>query len=153
MTDLSLPSSPPTPIALVLQPVPAALPQSVAAWIDHQPVTVVSVAKVEELMVYALRSRPRFIVIDGRSGTGDTLAASRRIKRDPYTGVVPVVYVAPDGVAARIDALSALADEVVSNEMDDVEAGTRLRCLLLRSDRDVGVHPSTRLPGAPAARL
>jgi GGDEF domain-containing protein len=116
----------------------------------HQPVTVVPVPSIEELMVYALRSRPRFIVIDGRTSLGDPLNASRKIKRDPYTGVVPVIYIAPDGVRHRIESLDALADEVVSAEMEDAETQTRLRCALIRSDRDVNVHPSTRLPGAPA---
>lgn len=149
MTDQSLPT-PQLPIALLLQPAEVALPPVVAGWVGHQPVTVVPVTSIDDLMVYALRSRPRFIVIDGRTRVNDPLQACRKIKRDPYTGVVPVIYVAPDGLRPRIEALDALADEVVSAEMDESEAKTRLRCALIRSDRDVNVHPSTRLPGAPA---
>jgi GGDEF domain-containing protein len=149
MTDQSL-SSPQLPIALLLQAVEAPLPPSVAGWVDRQPVTVVPVTSIDELMIYALRSRPRFIVIDGRMPAGHPLAACRKIKRDPFTGVVPVVYVAPDGMQSRIEALDALADDAVSAEMDEAEALTRLRCTIARSDRDVNVHPSTRLPGAPA---
>jgi GGDEF domain-containing protein len=149
MTDLSLPI-PQLPIALLLQPLEAALPPAVAGWVGHQPVTVVPVPSVDDLMIYALRSRPRFIIIDGRTQAGQPLASSRKIKRDPYTGVVPVIYVAPDGTRARIEAIEALADEVVSADMDPAECQTRLRCALIRSDRDVNVHPSTRLPGAPA---
>ncbi|MEO7218453.1 MAG: diguanylate cyclase [Gemmatimonadaceae bacterium] len=149
MTDQSLPT-PQLPIALLLQPVEAALPPVVAAWLSHLAVTVVPVASFDELTIYALRSRPRLVIVDGRSPVGEPLTACRKFKRDPYTGVVPVIYVAPDGTRARIDALEALADEVVSADMDDGECLTRLRCTLLRSDRDVNVHPSTRLPGAPA---
>jgi len=149
MTDQSL-STPQLPIALLLQPAEAALPAVVAGWVGHQPVTVVPVQSIEELMVYALRSRPRFIVIDGRTASRQPLDACRKIKRDPYTGVVPVIYLAPDGVRPRINAFDALADEVVSAGMDEAEVQTRLRCALVRSDRDVNVHPSTRLPGAPA---
>lgn len=149
MTDQSLPS-PQLPIALLLQPVETALPPVIADWVGHQPVTVVAVPSIEELMAYALRSRPRFIIVDGRSAAGHPLAACRKVKRDPYTGVVPVIYVAPDGLGARIEALNAWADEVVSAEMDETETQTRLHCSLARSDRDVNVHPSTRLPGAPA---
>jgi len=149
MTDQSLPT-PQLPIALLLQPAEVALPPVVAAWVGHQPVTVVPVTSIDDLMVYALRSRPRFIVIDGRTPVKDPLQACRKIKRDPYTGVVPVIYVAPDGLRPRIEALDALADEVVSTEMDESETRTRLRCAMARSDRDVNVHPSTRLPGAPA---
>ena len=149
MTDQSFPT-PQLPIALLLQAVESSLPPVVAAWVGHQPVTVVTVPSIDELMVYALRSRPRFVVIDGRSAASQPLVACRKIKRDPFTGVVPVVYIAPDGVHPRIEALDALADEVVSAGMDEAEIRTRLRCAMARSDRDVNVHPSTRLPGAPA---
>ena len=149
MTDKSLPT-PQLPIALLLQPADVALPPVVAGWVGHQPVTVVPVTSIDDLMVYALRSRPRFIVIDGRTPVNDPLQACRKIKRDPYTGVVPVIYVAPDGLRPRIEALESLADEVVSAEMHESETRTRLRCAIIRSDHDVNVHPSTRLPGAPA---
>ena len=150
MTELSPSGTPQLPIALVLQPMESALPPIVAAWIAHQPVTVVPVASVDELMVYALRSRPRFIVVDGRTSDSEALVASGRIKRDPYTGVVPLIFVAADGLGARVAGVTAMADEVISREMDAGEAQARLRCALIRSDRDVNVHPSTRLPGAPA---
>jgi GGDEF domain-containing protein len=149
MTDQSLPS-PQLPIALLLQASESPLPHVIAEWIGRQPVTVVPVPSIDELMVYALRSRPRFIVLDGRTAEGDPLAACRKIKRDPYTGVVPVIFVAPDGVRGRVAALDAMADDVVSAGMDDTECQARLRSALARSDRDVNVHPSTRLPGAPA---
>jgi GGDEF domain-containing protein len=149
MTDQPIPS-PQLPIALLLQPLESDLPPVIAGWIGHQSVTVVPVVSIDELMVYALRSRPRFVVIDGRLAAENPLAACRRIKRDPYTGVVPVIYVAQDGVRPRVEALDALADDVVSAGMDDAETQTRLRHALERSDRDVNVHPSTRLPGAPA---
>ncbi|MEO6778047.1 MAG: diguanylate cyclase [Gemmatimonadaceae bacterium] len=149
MTDQSLPT-PQLPIALLLQPAEGALPPAVAAWLEHQPVTVVRVPTIGDLMAYALRSRPRLVIVDGRSATADALAGCRKIKRDPYTGVVPVLYVAASGVSARVDAIDSHADDVVSSDMDDSELYARLRALLVRSDRDVNVHPSTRLPGAPA---
>lgn len=151
MTDQSLPS-PQLPIALLLQTAEAPLPPVIAGWVAHQRVTVVPVSSIDELMIYALRSRPRFIVIDGRAPAGQPLISCRKIKADPYTGVVPVIYVAEGGTRARIDALEAFADDVVAGDMDEVETLTRLRCTLARSDRDVNVHPSTRLPGAPAIR-
>jgi GGDEF domain-containing protein len=149
MTDQSLPT-PQLPIALLLQPLEAALPPVVSSWLGHLGVTVVPVPTFEELTVYSLRSRPRVAIIDGRRGEGDPLLSCRRFKRDPYTGVVPVIYVAPEGVQARMEALDALADEVVSADMEPAESRTRLRAAMMRSDRDVNVHPSTRLPGAPA---
>jgi GGDEF domain-containing protein len=40
------------------------------------------------------------------------------------------------------------ADEVIRDHLEDSEATIRLDALLRRSDRDLYVHPSTRLPGA-----
>ncbi|MGI8510704.1 MAG: diguanylate cyclase [Gemmatimonadaceae bacterium] len=147
MTDYS-----PPPIALLLQDSAAArpLPPAAASWLERQAVTIVPVASVDELMLYALRSRPRMIVIDGRVDNAAALATCRKVKNDPFTGVVPVAFVAPDGARAVVDALEAWADDVVTPEMDQTEAVTRLTALIARSDRDTTVHPSTRLPGAPA---
>jgi diguanylate cyclase (GGDEF)-like protein len=76
------------------------------------------------------------------------LQALRRLKADSYTRVVPAAYIACDSGAALEAAFEAGADEVICDEMDDVEATTRLNALLRRSDRDLHVHPSTRLPSA-----
>ncbi|MGI9089528.1 MAG: GGDEF domain-containing protein [Gemmatimonadaceae bacterium] len=147
MTDYS-----PPPIALLLQDSEAArpLPPAAADWLARQPVTVISVASVDQLMLHALRSRPRMIMIDGRGDNVAALATCRRVKNDPYTGVVPLAFVAPDSTRGVIDALEACADDAVTSAMDPAEAGTRLTALIARSDRDTTVHPSTRLPGAPA---
>jgi diguanylate cyclase (GGDEF)-like protein len=118
--------------------------------LERQPVTVVPVGTLADLMVYALRSRPRFIVIDGRSDFPTAIAACRKIKRDPFSGVVPVAFVAPDGVRHVVQALEAYTDDVIVPGMDPSEITTRLTALIARSDRDTTVHPSTRLPGAPA---
>ena len=39
------------------------------------------------------------------------------------------------------------ADEVIRDGLDEAEANVRLNAMLRRSDRDLYVHPSTRLPG------
>jgi diguanylate cyclase (GGDEF)-like protein len=145
MTDYA-----PAPIALLLQPTPAPLPGPVAAWLEAEPVDIVPVTTLDELMIYALRSRPRVVVIDGRKAPDDALAICAKLKHDHYTGVIPLLFVARDGVEAAAAALRASADDVVSVGMDEREANARLQALLARSDRDVTVHPSTRLPGAPA---
>lgn len=145
MTDYA-----PAPIALLLQPTPAPLPGPVAAWLDAEPVDTIAVSTLDELMIYALRSRPRVIVIDGRRAPAEALHIAARLKHDHYTGVIPVLFVARDGVDGTAAALAAGADDVVSAGMDERETAARLVALLARSDRDVTVHPSTRLPGAPA---
>jgi GGDEF domain-containing protein len=74
------------------------------------------------------------------------LTTCRRLKRDAYTGIVPVLaLVPPDAFAA---AFAAGADEVLRDDVGEEEALARAAALLRRSDRDTDVHPSTRLPGA-----
>lgn len=102
-----------------------------------------------DVMQTALKARPRLIVIDAcgdAAWTAAALAACRRLKRDAYTGIVPVFMCVPPSAFA--DAFAAGADEVVRAEVEADEAVARLAAMLRRSDRDTDVHPSTRLPGA-----
>jgi diguanylate cyclase (GGDEF)-like protein len=73
--------------------------------------------------------------------------ACRRLKADSFTGIVPAVVLIDESVGAFDRALEAGADEILRPSTSDTEARQRLDLLLRRSDRDVYVHPSTRLPG------
>lgn len=105
---------------------------------------------VTSIWEQALKARPRLIVIDACGGspewTASAVAACRRLKRDAYTGIVPVFMIVPPSTFA--EAFSAGADEVVRDSVSEDEALARLAAMLRRSDRDTDVHPSTRLPGA-----
>lgn len=95
-----------------------------------------------------LRSRPRAIVIDARGSDewrSEALRTCRRLKRDSYTGIIPVLVIVPD--VGFAEAFAAGADEVLRAEVAADEAACRLAAMLRRSDRDTDVHPSTRLPG------
>lgn len=102
-----------------------------------------------EVLESALTARPRLIVIDA-CGPAEwvtiALEACRRLKRDAYTGIVPVFMLVP--ASAFAEAFAVGADEVVRDNVADEEALARLGAMLRRSDRDTDVHPSTRLPGA-----
>lgn len=126
--------------------------QAVPAWLDAWWETValasVSVDVPEDAIASAMRKRPRAIVIDTRGDDEwqrDTLAICGRIKRDSYTGIIPVVAIVR--AASFRAAFDAGADEVLREDVDATEATIRLASLLRRSDRDTDVHPSTRLPG------
>jgi diguanylate cyclase (GGDEF)-like protein len=86
--------------------------------------------------------------LDARVSAADALAAVGRVKRDLYTGVVPCAVISADSPAAFDAAFEAGADEVIREHLADDEVGIRLSAMLRRSDRDLFVHPSTRLPGA-----
>ena len=138
------------PATILFTPDGAALPGSFQAWVERQRGPWFPVSSGDELMAIALRGRPRAVVFDARRDVSAALAACSRLKQDSYTCVVPAVVLATadsDAIAAAFD---AGADEVLPEEMDNAHAVRRLDSLLTRSDRDLGVHPSTRLPGAGA---
>ncbi len=140
----------PSPSAILYQPDRVQLPPDVADWIAEQPVTVSTLGTADELMAIALRGRPRFVLFDARSATADSLAACARLKRDSYTGVVPAAVLCGDDASALADAFAASADEVIGPGLGAQATRCRLDAVVNRSDRDLGVHPSTRLPGAGA---
>jgi GGDEF domain-containing protein len=75
------------------------------------------------------------------------------MKGDSYTGIVPCIILASDSDEAFAAAFDAGADEVVRSGVPEAETMTRLNVMLRRSDRDLFVHPSTRLPGAVEIEL
>lgn len=125
------------------------LPPTVAAWVAEAGLAPLAVRTGDELLAIALRGRPRLVILDGRgrSPADGAWDACRRLKRDSFTGIVPVVALVDDSPGAFEVAIEHGADEVIRNGMPGREATQRLDLLLRRSDRDVYVHPSTRLPG------
>lgn len=121
----------------------APLPAWLSAWWSDVGDAVVTCDDADTVMAWALRARPRAIVIDGRPAGG--LGLCRRLKRDAWTAIVPVLVVG-DAVDFAL-AFDAGADEVLQLDLAPREATARLLALLRRSDRDTDVHPSTRLPG------
>lgn len=99
-------------------------------------------------MTRALRGRPRVVAFDAREKAEVVWAALARMKADSFTGVVPGVVVVAAGRDDFTAAFEAGADEVVRPKDARDEVTTRLNAMLRRSDRDLTVHPSTRLPGA-----
>ena len=72
----------------------------------------------------------------------------KRLKSDAFTAIVPVTVLAgahhPDHVQAWFE---AGADEVITGLFSPAEQRARVEAMLVRTERDVSVHPSTRLPG------
>ena len=137
------------PHAVYFSPDAAAPPEFLRGWCDSRALAIVVCRSLDDLMAMALRGRPDAAIFDARTQQDVSLAACRRLKGDPYTGVVPGGVLAADGGAALEAAFQAGADEVLVPNMPSDEAVLRLDVMLRRADRDVHVHPSTRLPGAP----
>jgi diguanylate cyclase (GGDEF)-like protein len=133
--------------AILFSPDDATPPAALTEWLARQADVVLTISDIDELMGLSLRGRPRVVAFDARTGPQEVYAACRRLKRDSYTGVIPVVILSDNDDAAFAEAFASGADEVVRERIDIPEMRTRLDAMLRRSDRDLVVHPSTRLPG------
>jgi GGDEF domain-containing protein len=138
------------PNAIRFVPDGASLPAHISAWIGAQDAAVVTLSSADELMSIGLRTRPRFAVFDARRDPATALAAVQRVKRDSYTAVVPCAVLTSKKAEALSAAFDAGADEVIRDGMQAPEATRRLTAMLIRSERDLIVHPSTRLAGTSA---
>ena len=137
------------PHAVYFSPDAAAPPEYLRGWCESRALAIIVCRSLDDLMAMALRGRPDVAMFDARSQADASLTACRRLKGDPYTGVVPGGVLVAEGGAALAAAFQAGADEVLVPNMPTDEAVLRLDVMLRRADRDVHVHPSTRLPGAP----
>jgi diguanylate cyclase (GGDEF)-like protein len=137
-----------TTSAILFSPDGLAPPDVVERWLTALGIPILRIRDVETLMNGALRARPRVVVFDSRTNGELARVALKRLKSDSYTGVVPAVVVSGDDSVSFDAGFRAGADEVVREHLDASEVKIRLDAMLRRSDRDLYVHPSTRLPGA-----
>ena len=135
-------------IAIFFSPDGQQMPDLVASWLSGQGLQAETLRDPDDVMAVSLRGRPRAVVVDARGESRASLVVIRRMKADSYTAVVPCLLLSADDEEAFAAAFEAGADEVVRARMTPSETRTRLDAMLRRSDRDLVVHPSTRLPGA-----
>jgi len=106
------------------------------------------VDRAEDVHALLNRAFPACVVLDGDSDARTISELAMSLKRDPFTGIVPVVVLlSVDDDDRSSDFLEAGADEVVGPTVSERERTLRLAQVLRRADRDVSVHPTTRLPG------
>lgn len=134
--------------AIFFSPDDNSLPDALRHWLDALGFQVLTVSSADDLMAITLRGRPRVVAFDARGRQDLALSALHRLRSDSYTGVVPCVVLASGDDGAFDTSFRAGADEVVRESLSPSEVRTRLDAMLRRSDRDLVVHPSTRLPGA-----
>jgi PleD family two-component response regulator len=126
-----------------------ALPAAVRSWLEARSYPLLVVNDPDDLMAITLRGRPRMVIFDAVSSLERASDACRRLKSDSFTGVIPSLMLVRDDLALLEQAFSAGADEVLRASTPSVETSARLDTLVRRADRDLYVHPSTRLPGPP----
>jgi GGDEF domain-containing protein len=120
---------------------------SVLRSLADQGLSVSEIRDPAEVMALVNRTLPRAIVLDGADGDA-VLQLVTQLKSDAFSAIVPVVLLANDEETA-VKALATGADEVLADDMKPREQQLRFEVALNRADRDVSVHPTTRLPGTP----
>jgi GGDEF domain-containing protein len=102
-------------------------------------------AEVESIV---LRGHPSLLFVDGDNSADEGLGLVRRLKSDAFTAIVPVTALTVPHHPEKVQAWFASgADEVITGLFSPAEQRSRLDAMLVRTERDVSVHPSTRLPG------
>ena len=94
------------------------------------------------------RTFPAGVVADSGVEIDALIDLIGALKGDPFTGIVPMVaLLSMDASERATDLLEAGADDVIREGLPEKERILRLDQVLRRADRDVSVHPTTRLPG------
>jgi GGDEF domain-containing protein len=116
------------------------------AELDH--LTVLSVRRAEDVRALLNRTFPKCLVMETGPQSSEVMELCVSLKQDAFTAIVPLVVLVPAGEPdLAADLLAAGADEVLHEGLPPREKILRLEQVLKRADRDVSVHPTTRLPG------
>ena len=120
----------------------------VCRWAESRGLAIELHADPEDVATLVLRGRGALVFVDEHSRHRQGVALVGRLKGDPSTAIVPVTILTDRHDApAIVEWYEAGADEVLSPLVDPAEHRARLDALIVRTERDVAVHPSTRLPG------
>lgn len=123
-------------------------PQSLVDFASQQGYRLQAVTHSEEVLALVNRTHPALVVLNGAGDLDGVLGLCRALKRDLFTAIIPVLIWDEEAslpTTARV--FEAGADECFSDTMTEEEKGLRIRMMIRRAERDVSVHPTTRLPG------
>jgi len=136
------------PTVIYYTPTGESVPDLITTWSAQVHLSLVTITDGDEVATNALRTPPAVIVVeaDGAGAAGAQLC--RTLKMDPYTAIIPVVFISGSHGSEDVrEWFDAGADEVLTPIIAMDEQRSRLGVLLSRTERNVAVHPSTRLPG------
>jgi GGDEF domain-containing protein len=136
------------PTILYFSPDGCPVPALVRQWAAVHAFPLMVFSETDEVESIVLRGHPCLLFIDGDNSGSAGLGLVRRLKSDAFTAIVPVTALAATHHPDRVQAWFASgADEVITGIFPPTEQRARLDAMLVRTERDVSVHPSTRLPG------
>lgn len=115
---------------------------------ERDGLSVLCVRRPEDIRALLNRTFPKCVIMETGRQAEEVLELCTVLKQDAFTAIVPVVILVPAGEPElAADLLAAGADEVIHEGIPHREKMLRLEQVLKRTDRDVSVHPTTRLPG------
>ncbi|HET9274925.1 MAG TPA: diguanylate cyclase [Gemmatimonadales bacterium] len=136
------------PTILFFGPVGQPVPDLVLLWAEGRGFPVEVHADPSQIEAIILRGHPCLLFIDADRMGASALDLVRRLKSDPFAAIIPVLVLAGNHDAEQIQTwFSAGADEILTKVFPPAEQRARLDALQVRTQRDVSVHPSTRMPG------
>jgi diguanylate cyclase (GGDEF)-like protein len=124
------------------------VPDLVRHWAESRGLPLQVLPDAAEVHSIILRGFPAFLFVDA-DATGEAgVALVRRLKSDAFTAIVPVVMLSGRHDPDRVESwFAAGTDEVITSLFSQAEQRARIEAIQTRTERDVSVHPSTRLPG------
>jgi GGDEF domain-containing protein len=126
----------------------ASVPALVREWAAEHAFPVIALGSPAEIEGMVLRGHPCVLFVDAEQTGAAGLELIRRLKADAFTGITPVVALVTDHDSAAVRRwFDAGADEVLTGYFSPEEQLARVEAMRVRTERDVAVHPSTRLPG------
>ena len=134
------------PAIVHFSPSGAPVPPSIQEFAAAHGCELLELRTAEDVVARVSRAYPAALIIDAAPPATAGMDLCRRMKDEAFTAVVPLIMLVEDGEAAA-EALEAGADEVLTPLVPRRERDLRLALVLRRADRDMSVHPTTRLPG------
>jgi GGDEF domain-containing protein len=136
------------PTILFFSPDGCPVPALVRQWAAVHAFPLLVFSEASEVESIVLRGHPCLLFIDGNGDGTEGLGLVRRLKSDAFTAIVPVTTLIATHHPELVQAWFASgSDEVITGLFPPAEQRSRLDAMLVRTERDVSVHPSTRLPG------
>ena len=136
------------PTILFFSPDGCPVPTLVRQWAAAHAFPVLALSEPDEVESIVLRGHPCLLFVDGDNSGTTGVGLVRRLKADAFTAIVPVTTLAGTHHPEEVQAwFTSGADEVLTGLFSPAEQRSRMDAMLVRTERDVSVHPSTRLPG------
>jgi GGDEF domain-containing protein len=136
------------PTILFFSPDGCPVPALVRQWAAAHAFPLLVFSQPDEVESIVLRGHPCLLFVDGDNSGAIGVGLVRRLKSDAFTAIVPITTLAGTHHADQVQAwFTSGADEVLTGLFSPAEQRSRMDAMLVRTERDVSVHPSTRLPG------